>query len=269
MVFAVIATRDLPPLVVGYNRRVSKREILPFGLLAALAACSTFGTTAEDFGAIDASVEASVDGGAGCTGTTHTFCDDFDHGGLGANWNGKDIAAPVTFALDGARTVSAPSSALVTFPELTAFSDGATLTWSHLAPTKRLKCQTQVWVDTHATNGEPSVLMVIVPAGSDDLTAEISVNAQHMQLAVGRGSDATYPQAGTLATGRWTALGVRIDLDTLEVVATIDDQANITAKFPQGSTANTGLQVKLGMFSIGPGTTGASVRFDDFWCDAN
>jgi hypothetical protein len=204
-------------------------------------------------------------GEAGCTGTVHDFCDDFDHGALGAAWTR-------TFQIGGAFTldplaVSPPSSLLATAAD--GGSENLILVKNFAGATKGIRCQVALRVDAYDNY-------------TDVLHVDFTVAGEAYFVRVGLGGGGTLNEYGQLPdggervrnnwpfqqppAGQWVDVVLDIDGDPNAGAATLAvDGAQVLSVALSPPTDATGINVELGAINTFPLAWRA--HYDNVACD--
>jgi hypothetical protein len=254
------------------------------GLSVALSACGAFGQDSSTATAPEPVTDASVpldaggadatpaDGGAtsrGCA-TPHTFCDDFDQGGVGDKWQSSVFGSYGSLALDATKAVSMPNALLAT---LTTFSTPGSLVGQYvqteLGPFTQLTCTWQMLVEKLPSAGLPDFIDVNVGSATPTISETsfvLSGDTNETRLSVFQqpGNFQKYPKSAALPVNTWLAAsvvmtpagGIRVQVGEL----------NLSDTLPLPPFPNAKVRIRLGLSNVAE-SDGARVRYDDFACD--
>jgi hypothetical protein len=222
---------------------------------------------------VPAKPRASGDGGVGYCPTRASgaaFCDDFDHGTLGATWDHVPSTPPGTARLDLTTFSTAPAALVITTD---ALADAELTTLLFRKTANGAASRAVLGFDLFADDAQASGTLAIatLDLAIDHLLTlylldddPISPGATLTEAPPGGTASVRNPLTKAPTAGKWTRVEIDVDARDGKAVVRFDGAAVLTA--PIAKAAALDPTVRVGALATGPATP-YTLRFDDVTLD--
>lgn len=218
----------------------------------------------------DADAAASLDGSSACA-TPHTFCDDFDDGGLGARWD-LQRNTQGSLALDTTTSVSpARSLRVVADPSDASGADyDIVLRKTFSGAFSGIHCEVDVLTDSATPPQTGSGFGINVSGSGTDYL--VVWDLDEARLLEEQGPAVTSHPIALPKSGQWTRIAVELaaDTDAGPGQLTLSYDGKQVASFPSlGQPSNaSAVSFDLGLaLGYSPLSNPWHINYDNAWCD--